>query len=337
MPSQIYKKFIWAGIATATVLAVGTIGYWFIGGQRYSILDCLYMTVITVLTIGFGEIIDLSDKPGGRVFTMFIALFGVGTLTYILSSFTAFVVEGELKEIFGRRRMEKAIEKLRHHYIVCGVDRVGFYIAHELHQTNRPYILIDVNREKIERAVEAFREQLFVEGDATDDSTLRRAGIEEARGVFAVTGDDNKNIVISLTAKQLNPRVRVVARCHEIRNVEKMKKAGADAVVSPDFIGGLRMASEMVRPAVVTFLDMMLRDRDKNLRIEEVAVPDAFGGNALSDLGLKRFPHLMLLAVRTGEDWLYNPPEDYVVSPGSTLIFMTTPKERFELKEIFKK
>ena len=141
--------------------------------------------------------------------------------------------------------------------------------------------------------------------------------------------------MITITAKQLNPNVRVVARCNEIRNSEKMKKAGADAVVSPGFIGGLRMASEMIRPTAVSFLDTMLRDREKNLRVEEIPVPDTFIGKAISALNLKRHPHTLLLAVKTREDWIYNPPDDYVIKPGNTLVFMITPEVLRELERIF--
>ena len=161
------------------------------------------------------------------------------------------------------------------------------------------------------------------------------AGIEKARGLFAVTNDDNQNLVIMLTAKQLNPKVRLVARCNEIKNSEKMRKSGAHAVVSPGYIGGLRMASEMIRPAVVTFLDTMLRDREKCLRVEEVAVPESLVGKALSTLNLKKYPDLLLLAVRANSDWVYNPAEDYVIKSQNTLVFMTTPEERNKLEKIF--
>jgi voltage-gated potassium channel len=141
---------------------------------------------------------------------------------------------------------------------------------------------------------------------------------------------------LSLTAKQLNPRLRVVARCNDIRNTEKMKKAGADAVVSPGAIGGLRMASEMVRPTVVSFLDTMLRDREKNLRVEELPVPEAFVGRPISALNLKRFSHALLLAVKTGENWVYNPSESCVIDKENTLVFMTTPEGRNELAGFLK-
>jgi voltage-gated potassium channel len=141
---------------------------------------------------------------------------------------------------------------------------------------------------------------------------------------------------VSLTAKQLNPNLRVVARCNEIRNSGKMKKAGADAVVSPTAIGGLRMASEMVRPTVVSFLDTMLRDREKGLRVEELPVPESFVGKPISALNLKRCSHTLLLAVKTGEDWVYNPSENYVIACENTLVFMTTPEGIDELADFLK-
>jgi len=333
--SEIFKRFIWAGVVLLAVLVIGTLGYSFIGGEQYSLLDCFYMTVITIATIGYGEIIDMSHNPAARIFTIFIALFGIGTLTYILSNFTAFVVEGELNEAFRRRKMEKTIKKFKDHYIVCGIDRVGLHIVNELFATKRPSVIVDTDRKKIEKATEMFQEQVFIEGDATDNSVLLKAGIERAKGLFAATGDDNVNLVVSLTAKQLNPSINVVARCHEQKNFEKMRKAGADAIVSPDLIGGLRMTSEMVRPTVVSFLDQMLRDKEKNLRIEEILMPDSFTGKAISALSLNKYSNSLLLAVKTKGDWKYNPSGDYILKSGDALIFMTTPEERHDLEKHF--
>lgn len=335
IPYDIYKKFIWAGISLLFILIIGTVGYWFVGNGKYPLTDCFYMTVITIATIGYGEIIDMTGNPTGRLFTVFIALFGIGTLTYILSNFTAFIVEGELNETFRRRKMEKMIKKFLEHYIICGIEGVGFHIVKELHETQRPHVIVDIDRKKIEKILETFKERVYIEGDATDSDTLLKAGIMEAKGLFAVSGDDNQNLVISLTAKQINPNVRVVARCHDLKNMEKMKKAGADAVVSPTFIGGLRMASEMVRPAVVSFLDTMLRDKQKNLRIEEVLIPDSFAGKSIADLNLKKYHGVLLMAVKTKDDWAYNPPDGYMLKPEDALIFMTTPEERFTLEKIF--
>ena len=231
--------------------------------------------------------------------------------------------------------MEKKARNSKGHYIVCGVGWVGSHIVNELYATHRPYVIVDINKDSIERIGENTAEEIIIEGDATENDTLLKAAIEQAMGVFAVTGDDNHNLVISLTAKQLNPSVRVVARCNETSNEVKMRKAGADSVVSPGYIGGLRMASEMIRPTVVSFLDIMLRDRDSNLRVEEVTVPDTFAGKTVSELDLGKYRHLLLLAVRTGEDWIYNPPADYVTTPSCILVVMTTPEDRAALEEVF--
>jgi voltage-gated potassium channel len=331
MPSRVYRKFIWAGIILAAIVVIGTVGYWFIGGKQYSFVDTLYMTVITITTVGFQEVINLSGNPAGRIFTIFIAVSGIGIMAYIVTNLTALIVEGELTESFRRRRMEKIAGSYRDHYIICGLGRVGCYVASELHDTKRLHVTVDVSKENMGKSMEPLHDEVFIEGDATDSNTLLKAGVAKAAGLFAVTGDDNQNLVVSLTAKQLNPRLRVVARCNDTRNSEKMKKAGADAVVSPNAIGGLRMASEMVRPTVVSFLDTMLRDKERNLRVEELAVPESFAGQPVSALNLKRFSRSLLLAIKTKDGWVYNPSESYVIGQKNTLVFMTTPEERDDL------
>ncbi len=327
------KKLVWAGILLAAILLIGTFGYWLLEGRDKSLLDCLYMTVITIATVGYGEIVG--SDPSGRIFTMVLIILGIGVLAYIVTNFTALIVEGEMTKSFRRQRMEKIAGNSREHYIVCGISTLGWHIVKELRTTRRPYVLVDCNKDSIEAILAKAPDEVCVEGDATDGGTLLKAGILQARGLIALTGDDNQNLVIVLTAKQLNPRMRIVTRCNDPKNVEKMKKAGADAVVSPTLIGGLRMASEMIRPTVVSFLDTMLRDANNNLRVEEVGIPTQFAGKKLTDLNLKRFPHLLLLAVKMKDAWVYNPQESYIIRTDDTLVFMATPEERHELEQIF--
>lgn len=335
LPVKVYKKVIFSISGLISILLIGTVSYWFIGDGKYSFLDCLYMTIITITTIGYGEIIDLSNNPAGRVFTIFIALLGISILFYITTNVTAFIVEGELTESFRRRRMDKLSKSLKEHYIVCGAGRLGLTIVNELSAGQIPHIMIELDKNRIEGVLDTSQSKIIIEGDATDDNTLLRAGIREAKGLFAVTDNDNQNLVINLTAKQLNPALRIVSRCNEISYTEKMKKSGADAVIALNYIGGLRMASEMIRPSVVSFLDIMLRDKDKNLRVEEVSVPESFAEKSISALNLKKYPNTLLLAIKAGEDWIYNPPEDYIISNRNTLIVMTTSKEKHELEKIF--
>jgi len=327
---SIFIKFLWSLAALVLVMAIGTYGYHIIGGDRHTWLDAFYMTFITLATIGFGEIIDMTNNPEGRIFTIFIGTAGLGTLWFMFSTLTVFILETDLNTAWRRRRMEKFIKRLHGHYIVCGFGRVGRNVAQELETTHRHFVAIDEDEAMLEAQKEKNPALFFLHGDASDDDMLIRAAIEDAKGVFAVTGDDSKNLMIALTAKQLNPSVRVVARCHELRNAEKLRKAGADTVVSPDFTGGMRIASAMVRPHVVSFLDEMLRTEHR-LRIEEVTVPKQFQARSLGALGLHS-PDFVLLAVRKHGDWVFNPGEDYLVEAGNTLVAMASPHGRQELE-----
>jgi voltage-gated potassium channel len=333
MDTKILKRFIWPVAALIAVLVIGTIGYRLMAGPQYSFLDTFYMTVITISTIGFGEIIEVALIPGGRLFTIFIAIAGIGVLFYIITNLTALLVEGEITKSFRRRKMERKAKDYTDHYIICGTGDLGLYISDELTATKRPHVMVDINKDTIDKILDTAKGRVFIEGNATDNDTLLKAGIMQARGLFAALGDDNQNLVVTLTAKQLNPHLRVVSRCNELNNSDKMKKAGADAVISPCLIGGLRMASEMVRPTVVSFLDIMLRDREKNLRVEEVHTPPSLSGQTISSLKLKRHPEILLLAIRTKGEWTYNPPDDCVIKPESTLVFIGSPKARQELEK----
>ncbi|MBS0552839.1 MAG: TrkA family potassium uptake protein, partial [Proteobacteria bacterium] len=200
----------------------------------------------------------------------------------------------------------------------------------ELQVTNHRFVAVDTEVGEIERFLERYPGLLYIQGDASDDDVLVRADIADAKGVFAVTGDDSRNLMICLTAKQLNPTVRVVARCHELRNADKLRKAGADVVVSPDFTGGMRIASSMIRPQVVSFLDEMLRSEVKT-RIDEVSVPGGFEPCTLGELG-RRSPHYVLLGVRVGSEMHFNPPDEFRIEPGQTLILMGNASGRVALE-----
>jgi voltage-gated potassium channel len=314
------------------VLVIGTVGYRIIGGEQYSWIDCFYMTFITIATIGYGEIIDLSHSPGGRLFTVALSVAGIGVSTYIMSKVVAYLVEGRINEVLWRRRMDKYMHKMKDHYILCGIGRVGRNVAAELAATGRPFIVVDENIANIRTGLERHSDAPYIVGDACDDDVLIHAHVETAAGVFAVTGEDGKNLLIAITAKQLNPASRVVARCHEVRNIEKMRKAGADAIVSPDFTGGLRIASAMIRPNVVNFLDEMLKSEDK-LRVEEIIVPAGFPATAVEKLR-RGGRDYMLLALRSHGEWAFNPGDSHLVEAGNTLVYMASPAGRHHLEKL---
>jgi voltage-gated potassium channel len=327
---RIFRRFLYPIFGFLVILLVGTLGYLHIGGPQTSYVDAIYMTFITIATIGYGEIVDLSNSPGGRLFTMGIALAGIVNFSYMMSTLTAFIVELDINQTMRSKRMQKSIDQMSSHYIVCGIGRVGDNVTRELAVTARPYVVIDTDRQHLDDHCEQYPGTCYLHGDASEDDVLIRAGLARAAGVFAITGDDSKNLVITLTAKHLNPKVRVVARCHEVSYMEKIRMVGADDIVSPDFTGALRIASSMIRPQVVSFLDEMLR-ADKVLRVEEVTVPEGFAVTQLGKLGL-RSPDYVLLAVRERDEWRFNPQADNEIRAGHTLIIMATPQGRRSLE-----
>lgn len=331
--TRVYTSFVWGMAALVLVMVIGTVGYHYFGGERYSWMDCFYMTFITIATIGYGEIVDLSQSHYGRLFTVFIGFAGIATLSYLLSSVTAFILEGDINQAWRRSRMQRNIGKLQGHYIVCGVGRVGSNVVHELRATGRTCVLVDGDMRHIEECTAKHPEVLYVHGDATDNDVLLAAGMQRAAGVFAVAPDDSQNLVISLSAKQLNPGVRVVARCHDVKNVEKTRLAGADEIVSPDFTGGLRLVSAMVRPQVVSFLDEMLKSED-GLRMEEINLPEGFDSKRLGALNPGGREYVVLAIRRMQSGWVFNPHSEHILHAGDTMMVMTTPEGRSRLEQL---
>jgi len=330
---NIEKRILIVGIILCIVLTVGIAGYSVIE-KGWTLLEALYMTVITVATVGFMEVKPLSDA--GRIFTIFLIFGGATLLVYAGSSLIAFVVEGELTGILGRRKMEKQISQLNGHYIVCGAGKTGRYVVEEFLQTRIKFVVIESNIEQLKKIL-GFENLLYIQGDATSDATLRLAGIEKAKGLVSALPEDKDNLFVTLTAKSINPNLRIVAKAAEEETGYKLKIAGASSVVSPNYIGGLRMASETIRPTVTSFLDIMLRDKDARLRITETSVGarSKFVGQKLGELGIRQKTGALVLAIKKGDTggYIYNPPVDEKMQSGDTLIVMATPEQMEKLKE----
>ena len=331
--SRHFRGLVQGVVVLVLVHVIGTLGYHWIGRPRATWIDSFYMTFITVATIGYGEVVDLTGHPYGRLFTVFISIVGIAGFSYLFSTFVALLIESDLNAALRRRRMEKQIARLQGHYIVCGIGRVGTNVARELRKTQRPFVVLERDAEALQPWLDLHPDTLALQADAAEDEALRRAGLAHAAGVFAVTGDDSHNLVIALSVKLLNPRARVVARLHDVRNADKARRAGADEIVSPDFTGGMRITSAMIRPHVVNFMDQMLRS-DEGLRVEEVAVPAGHPPTAVGDL-LPRSGDYILVATHEHGRWVFNPPDEHTLQPGTVLVLMATPGGRAKVESAF--
>ena len=325
---NIRQRLQLAVVLLVAMLTVSVAGYRLLGGPAVSFLNALYMAVITLAGVGYGEIVDTAHNPSLRVFNMLVVFFGVAIMVYVFSVVTAFLVEGELTHIFWRRKMEKKISQIKDHYIVCGLGDTGRCVIDELQKTGSPFVVVEHSEEVLRR----YREQagkgeefLSVTGDATDEEVLQAAGLDRANGVIAALDADKDNLVITVMVRQRNLHIRVVARCTDPRFAEKLLRAGANSTVSPNRIGGLRLASEVLRPHVVSFLDLMLKEQTRTLRIEEIVIgASSWVDKKVGELELKQRFSILLLAVKdaTGATYWANPPENLALRQGTVLIVM---------------
>jgi len=335
---MIIPRRLWLALgALLTILVVGTVGYRLLVGGTW--FEGLYMTVITLSTTGFDEVVPgLSDSIPGRIFTMVMILFGTGLLLWVVGSTTAFLVEGQFSTLFRRRKMEKLIAAMNDHVIVCGAGTTGIEVINEFVAVGVPCVAIESDPGHIEKGLHRVSFP-FIEGDATEEEILVKAGIGRARGVVTVLPEDKDNLVVTFMARQLNPNARIVTRGTSTAMRDRLLNAGASGVVFPNRIGGLRLASEMIRPHVVGFLDRMLRPgRDEIWRIEEIEITgdSAAAGRTLGSLRLAERigPPILALTSEDGTIVAYFPGDDTVMTPRSRLVFMGSRSHLETLREI---
>jgi len=325
MDLTLKRKLIGTGIALLAILSFGSFGYYFLTDGKYDLFSCLYMTVITITTIGFHEVVEMNENIPVRGFTMLLAFMGIGLLTYFVSTLSVVFVEGHIRKTFKKMKMDKVISHMENHYIICGIGRHSLHLLEELTYYKSNNVCIEISNDTIERVKKTFSDILYIEGDASEDEVLIQAGIEKAEGIFATTSDDNLNLVICLSARRLNPKIKIVSLCVNHRNLAKIKLAGANNVISTNYIGGLRMASEMLKPSSTHVLDIMIGQKHKNIKMEEVSITDKEDGKKIGDLKVGKFKDALIIAVKSKDNLTFKPVDEFIVKMNDELILLKTP------------
>ena len=333
-----YGRLISAAGVLAAVVVAGAASYYAVGDGRWSWFDCFYMTIITLSTVGFAETLEgMNEISEARAVTITLIVLGSGTLLYFISSLTALIVEGDLQGILRRRSMQRAIGTLNNHVIVCGIGTTGWHIATELSAVGIPFVVVDKSRERVDELNDEFDDALlYVHGDATDDHVLELAGVERARGVIAALNDDKANLFVTISARALNPTARIVAKSIEPSTERKLRRAGADAVVAPNYIGGVRLFSEMVSPKTVAFLDRIVQfGSGISVGLEAIDIPPTspLVGKRLAETDIREAGALVVAIHRSDGDYVYNPGGEHLLEAGDSLIVLADSEDIAALRQ----
>jgi voltage-gated potassium channel len=321
------------GILLVNIFIGGTLGFHLIEG--WGVLDSFFMTLITVTTIGYGEIHPLSSS--GKIFDIILIFMGVGTAAYSFVTATQVVVEGEVQRLLGRRRLDRKIMRLQGHYIICGNGRIGSLIWKEFHGVGKPFVVIDSDHGAI--TLLEMEDIPHILGDATQEETLIRAGIKRAKGLIATASSDAANVYIILIAKELNPDIFVLARAETEDSIKNLKRAGADRVISPYLIGGRHMANIILKPTVVDFVELATGEKQDDFFIQmegfKIKEDSVLIGNTLRESPIRKEIGLIVVAIK-GKDgrMLFNPPADYMLSEGDVLVCIGEPSAFNAMKRL---
>ncbi len=326
------RKFIIIGIMFFTVIATGIYGYSVLLGVSF--LDALYMTAITISTVGYGEIAEMTNEA--KIFTIFLIFSGLGVAGYGITSIFALFFEGQLKDAWRKRIMEYKIKELKDHYIVCGAGEVGNIVIQQFKENKLDFLVIENSQERVEELKN--EGILTINDDATSEDSLIHAKIESAKGLVASLSNDADNVFTVLTARQLNPDIYIIAKAIEKNAYKKLEKAGADNTISPNEIGGRRIAAMVIRPSVISFLDVMTKADDVLIDLEEVKIgsdSDLIGKN-LKEAKVPERSGLIVMAIRHNENNKinFNPSSKEVLSEGDVMIVLGKPEQVDLLKGI---
>ena len=308
------------------LLVMGTIGYFFIEkDNNWTLLEAFWMTVITVTGVGYDDG-NVSDT--GKVFSTFLIIGGFGMYIYSITIATTFLVEGELASFFKHRRMMNSVDKLSNHYIVCGIGDTGVHVLDEMLKSEVSFVGIEADDERLEHLAET-RDFLYIHGDATDDDVLIRSGVERARGLVACLSRDQDNLFVVISAKNLNPTLRIASKAVEHNSPDKLITAGADEVVLPDHIGGIRLASGILEPHLIDFITKMQESRQTTRFAESIVQPESkLDGVTLRESQIQEETGLVVIALRSKDGtYIYNPAGDWKIEAGDGLFIISDPRQ----------
>ena len=334
------RRRFWVSTLLLTGLVLGSgLLFYQVEGNSYSLFESIYFALITISTVGYSELPRMDLHPSARLLVMGMVVSGVATVAFFQSSLTTVMIEGVIGKAFRRRIMERRIAAMEGHTIVAGCGRTGRFVVEELLASGLPFVVIDRDAE----AIEEFNSEnggriAFVVGNATDDHSLIAAGIERAGGLITALSSDPDNVFVTISARSLNPKVRIVAKALSLGVEAKLDRAGANAMVSPDRIGGLRLVTELVRPHTAEFLDSMMRGTGEGqLRFDDVEVRQGtrYEGQTLREAPIRTQTNVMVVAIRGADgNFVYNPPAEQRIESGSFIVVLGTREGVRKLREM---
>jgi len=325
-------RLIFPFILLQGIIVIGIVGYMLI--EKYNIIEALYMTTLAVTTVGFKEVRTLS--PGGQVFTTFLLIFSWGALIFILSRLTQIIVSGEINKYFKTRRLMTTIDKMKRHVIVCGLGRNGQQAARTLKMHNVPFLIVEKREEMIEKYVADHHDAIYILGDGTEDEVLLKAGVERADALITALPTDSDNVFIVLTARSLNPHIRIISRASHVASQAKLIKAGADSVILPDKIGGTHMATLVTKPDVIEFIDYLSGEEGESINMESVPyndLPEAIKDKTLYEVMTWKKTGVNCIGIKSKEGkFVINPPENTIICQGMKVIVLGTRQQIEQMK-----
>ena len=311
-------------IILLVIVVVGIIGFMVI--EKYNFLEAVYMTAITVTTTGFEEVRPLSDP--GKIFTIVLLVASWASFAFVITRITQFVTSGEINKYFKARRIMNAIDKLKDHVIICGYGRNGQQAGHTLLVHNVPFVVIEKDEARMERIAAEHPSLIFLIGDSTEDLVLKKAGIEKAKALITALPDDAHNVFIVLSARSINPNIRIISRASDFGSVTKLKKAGADNVIMPDRIGGMHMATLVSKPDVIEFIEFLSSEEGEPIHIESVAfdhLPEEIKNRSLKEVMNWKKTGVNCIGVKNPEGkFVINPPDGIIIKQGMKVIVLGT-------------